>query len=103
MSHLHRNHIAHLFKQALDPSLHISGVCVDTKILQPGNLFIALKGDRVDGHDFLQEAAETGASAAIVDEKHSQINCQLPLIRVSDTLEALQKLAQAALKETDAQ
>lgn len=45
----------------------IAGVSTDTRKLQPGNLYVALRGERVDGHDFLKAAKEAGASAALVE------------------------------------
>jgi UDP-N-acetylmuramoyl-tripeptide--D-alanyl-D-alanine ligase len=66
------------------------GVSTDTRTLQPGNLFVALKGSRFDGHDHLAQAQAQGAVAAVV----SQMNptCLLPQIKVPDTLAALQTL-----------
>ncbi|MGF7185069.1 UDP-N-acetylmuramoyl-tripeptide--D-alanyl-D-alanine ligase [Desulfitispora alkaliphila] len=73
---------------------YITGVSTDTRNLKPGELFIALKGDNFDGHDFVVSAMEKGANAAIVDESfnYSQLEIQ-NLIVVKDTLIALQNLA----------
>ena len=65
---------------ALDQA-EISGVAIDTRKLQPGNLFIALKGEHADGHDYLDEAAARGAMAALVTR---QVNNALPQVLVDD-------------------
>ena len=85
------------------PSLvewHAQGVSIDTRTLSHGDIFVAIRGDRLDGHDYISNAFENGAAVAIVaadavlddisgvDETH--------LIRVMDTQDALEKLGQAA-------
>lgn len=45
----------------------VTGIAIDTRKLQPGELFVARPGDRQDGHDYLREAVEAGASALLVD------------------------------------
>lgn len=70
-----------------------SGFCVDTRLIKPGNLFFALKGARVDGHDFLKEAKNLGAAAAFVSSRYSGDGDGLPLIRVPNVLSSLQQLA----------
>jgi UDP-N-acetylmuramoyl-tripeptide--D-alanyl-D-alanine ligase len=69
----------------------ISGWAYDTRLLKPGECFLALKTDRRDGHDFLMEALAKGASAAWVS--HIQKEVPLPQYQVRDPLVALQKLA----------
>jgi UDP-N-acetylmuramoyl-tripeptide--D-alanyl-D-alanine ligase len=44
----------------------VSGLSIDTRTLQPGDLFVALKGDNRDGHDFVKAAFEAKAGAALV-------------------------------------
>lgn len=68
----------------------ITSVCIDSRKVTPGCLFIAIKGDRFDGHDFVEKAFEEGAAAVMV---HRDIPCAGPFIRVSDTREALLRLA----------
>ena len=46
-------------------------ICTDTRALQAGDLFVALRGDRFDGHEFLATAREIGAVAAVVDTAES--------------------------------
>lgn len=66
------------------------GVSIDSRSVNAGDLFIAIKGPRFDGHDFVQQAIEKGA-VAIVANKELQVD--LPVLIVSDTLRALQDLA----------
>ncbi|MBI5397642.1 MAG: UDP-N-acetylmuramoyl-tripeptide--D-alanyl-D-alanine ligase [Verrucomicrobia bacterium] len=71
-----------------------TGVSSDTRQLRPGEIFVALRGERFDGHDYLEEAAQRGAVAAIVsDRRRLPASLALPLIEVDDTLQALQRLA----------
>lgn len=67
----------------------------DTRAIMPGDVFLALRGSRFDGHDFLQLAADQKAKAVIVDQASFQagIKLILPAIVVSDTLIALQQIA----------
>jgi UDP-N-acetylmuramoyl-tripeptide--D-alanyl-D-alanine ligase len=73
-----------------------TGYSIDSRTIHPGELFFAVKGDRLDGHDFVLEALEHGAVAAVVSrERRSQFPAALPLLEVADTLVALQTLATA--------
>lgn len=56
-----------------EPSSEINGASIDTRSLQPGNLFVALPGEKTDGHQFLKTAFEKGASGAIVLDKYWNI------------------------------
>lgn len=67
-------------------------VNTDTRTIQPGDLFVALRGDRFDGHAFVAEAAARGAVAALVGEP---VETVLPLLRVADTRLALGRLGAA--------
>lgn len=66
------------------------GVSTDTRHLQSGNLFVALKGANFDGHDHLAQAQQRGAVAAVVSTPNTAID--LPQLVVADTLQALQTL-----------
>ncbi len=68
----------------------VRNIVCDSRLVQAGDLFIALVGSSFDGHDFLDEAAKRGACAAVVQTFTS---APLPQIRVADTLEALPILA----------
>jgi len=71
------------------PPGEISGVSTDTRAIAPGNLFVALRGERFDGHDFLPEAAARGARAAVVERAQGPTPGPLPRLVVEDTLRAL--------------
>lgn len=64
----------------------ITGVSSDTRTLQPGDAFVALIGERFDGHSFMQEAQQRGASCVIVSEP---VETALPQLQVKDTHKAL--------------
>ena len=70
----------------------IDGVSTDTRTITPGALFVALKGERYDAHDFVATARERGATAALVDHR---VDADMPQIVVADTLLALGELARA--------
>jgi UDP-N-acetylmuramoyl-tripeptide--D-alanyl-D-alanine ligase len=73
--------------------LAFEGVSTDTRTLKRGNLFVALRGERYDGHGFLAAAADAGAAAAMVDRSGSSMQTPLPLIIVDDTRLGLGRLA----------
>ncbi|WP_051243506.1 UDP-N-acetylmuramoyl-tripeptide--D-alanyl-D-alanine ligase [Azohydromonas australica] len=73
------------------PDTVLSRVHTDTRSLQPGDLFVALRGDRFDGHDHLGAARGAGAAAAIAQRGLAEAG--LPGLLVDDTLAALQALA----------
>lgn len=73
----------------------ISGWSTDSRTVEPGDLFFALRGSRHDGHDYVGEAFARGAVAAVVERDTSEG----PLLRVPDTLAALQRLAAWARKQ----
>jgi UDP-N-acetylmuramoyl-tripeptide--D-alanyl-D-alanine ligase len=72
--------------------LRFRRVCTDTRVLVPGDLFVALAGERFDGHDHLESARDAGAGAAVVREGTPPLE-GLPLIPVPDTVRALGALA----------
>jgi UDP-N-acetylmuramoyl-tripeptide--D-alanyl-D-alanine ligase len=74
-----------------DTSVEIKRVHTDTRSLQPGDLFVALKGDNFDAHDFLVQAKAQGAVAAIA--QHGLQAAVLPGLQVSDSKLALGQLA----------
>jgi len=76
----------------------VTGVAIDTRKLQSGDLFVAIKGERVDGHDYLAEAAARGAVAALVTRK---IDSDLPQLLVDDAELALGDLASAVRAQRD--
>ena len=75
-----------------DGVVRIGRVHSDTRSLRPGDLFVALRGERFDGHDFLPQARAAGAVAALAEAGLSEA---LPGLQVANTLLALQQLAAA--------
>jgi UDP-N-acetylmuramoyl-tripeptide--D-alanyl-D-alanine ligase len=65
-------------------------VATDTRALAPGDLFVALKGERFDGHDYLEQARQAGAAGALVSDVQPS---NLPQVIVKDTLAGLQEYA----------
>jgi len=74
-----------------DPLAHCGGVTTDTRSLQPGEVFLALSGEKFDGHRFVESAVQQGAIAAIVDHP---LDAAIPQLVVANTLEAYQRLGQ---------
>ena len=70
--------------------LNIDAVTTDTRKVTPGSLFVALKGERFDAHDFVQQAKEGGAAALLVSR---QLDIDLPQLVVKDTRLAFGELA----------
>jgi len=71
----------------------LGGIMTDTRSLKPGHLFLALRGEKFDGHDFARVAVEQGAIAAITDRRTgTQLN-GVPQLQVEDTLQAYQQIA----------
>jgi len=85
--------IAHIVQgKLLGADSEISGVCIDTRSLVVGDLYIALQGEQFDGHDFTGQAKELGASALLVAK---QVESDLAQIIVADTRFALAELSGA--------
>jgi len=75
------------------------GYSIDSRTVGPGQLFFAVKGERLDGHDFVESALERGAVAAVVRrDQLRRYPKQTRLLAVEDTLVALQTLAMAVRK-----
>ncbi len=77
-------------------SRRFRGVSTDSRNIQPDDLFVALRGERFDGHDFVETALQRGASAAVVDTDwltQERVTKASPLLVVDDTLQALKTLA----------
>lgn len=78
-----------------------NGVSIDTRTLQPGDLFVALQDVR-DGHDFVAAALAKGAAAALVSRIPAGVAPDAPLLIVQDVLPALERLGIAARARTRA-
>ena len=74
-----------------DPATPITRVHTDTRTLQAGDLFVALRGERYDAHDFLPQVAQSGAAAVM--GQRGVAECGLPGLTVSDSRAALGWLA----------
>jgi UDP-N-acetylmuramoyl-tripeptide--D-alanyl-D-alanine ligase len=72
----------------------INGVSSDSREIEPGSLFIALKGERFDAHHFLSEVSAAGAAAALIQDKQ-ECPTQLPAVCVADTRIGLGDFAKA--------
>ena len=87
--------------KGLDPLARVAGVSIDSRAIQPGQLFFAIPGPRHDGHSFVSEALAAGALAGVVARKRA---AEYPeairpkLFEVEDTLASLQQLARAVLR-----
>lgn len=81
----------------------VTGISIDSRTLEPGDAYIAIKGDRLDGHDCVEAALEAGASLALVAEERLK---DLPedgrYVIVSDPLEGMRALGAAARARTKA-
>ncbi len=77
---------------------HVSRVCSDTRSLRPGELFVALRGENFDAHDFLDQAEAAGAAAVMVDRTDG-VETTLPRLVVDDTLAGLTRLGHAVWRE----
>src|SRR6516165_8295815 len=76
----------------------VKSYSIDSRAITPGSLFLAIRGPRFDGHDFIARAFDRGAVAAVVEEgffDRSSSTVRRALIPVRDTIVALQQLAQA--------
>ena len=80
----------HLNASLLGEDISFSSVCTDSRNLQTGQLFVALRGPNFDGHNYLPQAQQAGAAAAVVQ---SVVSTDLPLLLVQDTLKGLGALA----------
>ena len=81
--------VAPLQAQLTGDSVALSGVSIDTRTLKPGELYIAIAGERFNGHEFVDAAEQAGAAAIMI---HEHVECELPQLKVSDTLSALGQL-----------
>ena len=71
-------------------NLEVTGVSIDSRSIQPGELFVAIQGENFDGHIFVRQALEKGAGAVMT---HKQMSPDIPAVFVDNTLEALGALA----------
>ena len=73
----------------------ITGITIDTRKVQPGDLFVPIAGSRVDGHDLAAQAVEAGAVALLVERKIPPLPTDPPVVMVADTIEELGSIAKS--------
>lgn len=74
-------------------NITVTGVSTDTRTIEAGNLYVAVKGERFDGNDYIADAAEKGAAAAICDRPQGSVGADIPIIYVQDSRAAQLALA----------
>jgi UDP-N-acetylmuramoyl-tripeptide--D-alanyl-D-alanine ligase len=77
-------------------AFEVTGLSIDTRTLKPGDLFVALKGDARDGHDFVRAAFDAKAGAALVTHAPVDVANDSALLLVANTLRGLEDLARAS-------
>jgi UDP-N-acetylmuramoyl-tripeptide--D-alanyl-D-alanine ligase len=80
-------------------AIEITGVSIDSRKIEHGNLFIPFKGENSDGHKYVEESLKKGASAALWQSDVPNPPVHLPILIVDDCLEALQELAREYRKQ----
>ncbi|NOU76120.1 UDP-N-acetylmuramoyl-tripeptide--D-alanyl-D-alanine ligase [Paenibacillus sp. LMG 31458] len=88
-----------VFSKSAARDILIKGISTDTRTIRPGSLFVPLIGDHFDGHAYASEAYSKGAAAALWQDDHPHPPEGMPIIRVKDTLTALQQLAKSYRKQ----
>jgi UDP-N-acetylmuramoyl-tripeptide--D-alanyl-D-alanine ligase len=78
-----------------NPGLAVTNLCTDSRTLRRGDLFLALNGENFDGHSFVRQAAEAGAVGALVETVAENLPPDFAIIKVANTLAALQRIATA--------
>ncbi|HSI15846.1 MAG TPA: UDP-N-acetylmuramoyl-tripeptide--D-alanyl-D-alanine ligase [Chthoniobacter sp.] len=86
-----------------DPLGTVTTVCTDSRALKAGDLFVALRGDKFDGHTFVAEASKRGAAGAIVEDFPAELAPGFAVVQVKDTLKALQSLGTEYRRSLDIQ
>jgi UDP-N-acetylmuramoyl-tripeptide--D-alanyl-D-alanine ligase len=86
--------------------MEIKGVSIDSRTIKKGELFVAIKGERFDGHDFVPEVIKNGAWGALVDRSELETNYASlgglrNILAVEDTIFALQEMSQMHRKKFD--
>jgi UDP-N-acetylmuramoyl-tripeptide--D-alanyl-D-alanine ligase len=92
-------------KALSQPNTNFTGIGTDTRVDLSGQLFIALKGESFDAHQFLQKAVDQKAAAVMIQENEAsleQYKNKITIIKVKDTLKALQALGRWARRQSKA-
>ena len=74
-------------------NLEISNIHIDSRKVEPGHLFVAVKGTQTDGHAYIEKAIEKGASAIVCETLPENIHNDITYIKVNDTEDCVGKLA----------
>src|SRR6266849_6756692 len=84
------------------PERIAQGFSIDSRTIQPGQVFFAIRGPHLDGHQFIKQALEHGATGAVVERSFREeagSTLSPALLAVRDTAEALQQLARVVRKK----
>ena len=81
----------------------VTGVSIDSRSVEKGDLFVALQGPTFDGHDFVASALQRGAAGALIHRRPANLPADAPAIEVVDTMKALEDLGRAARGRTNAE
>ncbi|TYC51722.1 UDP-N-acetylmuramoylalanyl-D-glutamyl-2,6-diaminopimelate--D-alanyl-D-alanine ligase [Rhodobacterales bacterium] len=86
-----------------EANAEISGISIDSRTLETGDAFVCIKGDRMDGHDFVEAALAAGAAVAVVaEDRLADLPADGRYVVVDDPLEALRRIGIAARARTNA-
>lgn len=80
----------------------VTGVSIDSRSLEAGDLFVALQGPSFDGNDYAASALQRGAAGALIHRRAKDLPAKAPVIEVADTMRALEDLGRASRARTDA-
>ena len=75
------------------PDVDVSGVTCDSRLVAPDSLFVAVRGDRVDGARYIGDAVRRGAAAVVVEDPALVLDSPIPAVAVEDSRRALASLA----------
>ena len=97
----HPNKFAKIWEEVTDVALNktVKGIVTDSREVRPGDLYIAISGDRVDGHTFIKDVFEKGAVCALVNSEIE--NADEQLIQVNNSVSTIGKLAKAWRNQFD--
>lgn len=82
----------------------VKNISIDSRTIKKGSLFVAIKGDKTDGHNYVKDAVNKGASAVIISKKREKdfSKLKIPVITVNNTTKAYGQLANTWRKKLDA-
>lgn len=103
MRHVPIKKISHLLGVVCESESQVTGYQIDSRRIEPGELFFALKGEKTDGHKFLEDVSLRGAIGAVVSKGYQGPDYGLILLAVEDVVAGLQMLAHEFMKDCRAQ